>query len=307
MCEWGKEDPWEWGDACAQSWRMSGDHEGVWSSTKSQIRGSAAIPAEYSGTPYGWNDMDMLETGNGVRAAHANNKLSNMTEDEWITEFTMWAISASPLTVTTPIMNCTAAKQPNMTKPCAVSLTKQISTAACVAGRSYGCAQDGTMWTSDGCRGEFTCDGRAITANVDGAGSHSFDCAGAGRVTCVPWITPLQRKILFNKEALAVNQDVTPQGRPLNDSDISVWTRELSDGSVAVALYNENDASIDVALEFASLATKHGARWSATTTAVVRDLWEFTNATVTGRFPARGALEVTAHRTILLRLFPGAQ
>ena len=41
MCEWGKENPWEWGDACAQSWRATGDHTGTWSSTKgiiSQVR-----------------------------------------------------------------------------------------------------------------------------------------------------------------------------------------------------------------------------------------------------------------------------
>ena len=37
---------WEWGFDCAQSWRMSGDHTGTWSSTKSQIQKSAAIPAE---------------------------------------------------------------------------------------------------------------------------------------------------------------------------------------------------------------------------------------------------------------------
>jgi hypothetical protein len=29
--------------------------------------------------------------------------------EEYMTEFSMWAISASPLTVTTPIMNCTSA------------------------------------------------------------------------------------------------------------------------------------------------------------------------------------------------------
>ena len=160
------------------------------------------------------------------------------------------------------------------------------------------------MWTSNGCRGEFMCDGHTVAANDEGAGTHSFDCQGAETVTCVPWITPLQRKILFNTEVLGVNQDVTPQGRPLNGSDISIWTRALSDGTVAVAFYNEDDASIEVALEFASLAAKHGAHWGPTTTAVVRDLWEFTNTTATGRFPARGTLEVAAHQTILLRLFP---
>ena len=59
MCEWGVASPWTWGDAIAQSWREAGDHTGVWSSTKSVIQSSAAIPAQYTGRPYGWNDMDM--------------------------------------------------------------------------------------------------------------------------------------------------------------------------------------------------------------------------------------------------------
>ena len=54
MCEWGVAQPWTWGNDLAQAWRIAGDHTGVWSSTKSVIRSSAAIPAEYSGRPYGW-------------------------------------------------------------------------------------------------------------------------------------------------------------------------------------------------------------------------------------------------------------
>ncbi len=57
MCEWGVEDPWTWGDNIAQSWRMAGDHTGNWDSTKSVIRASAAIPANGTGRPYGWNDV----------------------------------------------------------------------------------------------------------------------------------------------------------------------------------------------------------------------------------------------------------
>ena len=53
-CEWGDENPWEWGNNVAQSWRMAGDHTGNWDSTKSVIRASAAIPAANSGHPYGW-------------------------------------------------------------------------------------------------------------------------------------------------------------------------------------------------------------------------------------------------------------
>jgi alpha-galactosidase len=44
MCEWGVDSPWEWGGKISQSWRMSGDHTGIWSSTKDKVRASAAIP-----------------------------------------------------------------------------------------------------------------------------------------------------------------------------------------------------------------------------------------------------------------------
>lgn len=108
MCEWGLENPWEWGYDCAQSWRMGGDHTGTWASTKSVIQNVMKIPAQYTGKPYGWNDMDMLEGGNGLQAAHANGKEGTLTLAESITEYTMWAIAASPLVITTPIMNCTA-------------------------------------------------------------------------------------------------------------------------------------------------------------------------------------------------------
>lgn len=108
MCEWGLENPWEWGFDCAQSWRMGGDHTGTWASTKSVIQNVMKIPAQYTGKPYGWNDMDMLEGGNGLQAAHANGKEGTLTLAESITEYTMWAIAASPLVITTPIMNCTA-------------------------------------------------------------------------------------------------------------------------------------------------------------------------------------------------------
>ena len=54
--------PWEWGFNVAQSWRMGHDHVGTWASTKAMIRASAGIPASGSGEPYGWNDMDMLQT-----------------------------------------------------------------------------------------------------------------------------------------------------------------------------------------------------------------------------------------------------
>merc|ERR1712072_129656 len=241
MCEWGKDAPWQWGGKIAQSWRMSGDHTGRWDSTKDIIRQSAAIPAENTGRPYGWNDMDMLETGNYAQAAHANGRESNMTADEYKTEFSMWAISASPLVVTTPIMNCSAVSYGDSpidatSTQCSVKLKKQLSRAKCVEGESFGCSNNSTVWIDHGCWGNFLLDGPMAVCDDDGPGRHY-----CGPVNCRPTITDLQKEILLNKEILAVNQDVTPQGRPIKDGDLSVWARHLTGGDVAVALYNQDD------------------------------------------------------------------
>jgi len=318
MCEWGLDKPWTWGPEVAQSWRMAGDHTGNWASTKKVIQQSAKIPAENTGKPYGWNDMDMLETGNYEQAAHANGKMSNMSPTEYRTEFSMWAISASPLVVTTPLMNCSAAdgkvfrnggqgarglKHPSMADAggCHVVKSEQLSTSPCLPGVSYGCFDTNqSMWTSLGCRAYFVLDGgdRSILCDNEGYGRHVCDPEDepVPEVKCSAWMSDLQKEILLNQEIIAINQDVTPQGRPVKDGDLSVWARHLSDGSVAVALYNADDKDQDMSVSFESLG------WDKTQQAAVRDLWQHKDMGVaTGRYPAK-TVTVEAHGTVMLRL-----
>ena len=96
LCEWGDNQPWEWGKPVGNLWRISGDiypcfdceykHEvGNWSSwgfmkiieMRKDIR-------KYSG-PDHWNDFDMMEVGDG------------MTNTEDRSHFAMWCMMASPL------------------------------------------------------------------------------------------------------------------------------------------------------------------------------------------------------------------
>jgi hypothetical protein len=58
--------------------------------------------------PLSWTAADLVLKG-------------NMTAIEYMTEFSMWAIAASPLVVTTPIMNCTPG-QPSPGETCNISL-----------------------------------------------------------------------------------------------------------------------------------------------------------------------------------------
>ena len=124
---------------------------------------------------------------------------------------------------------------------------------------------------------------------------HRHHNSHAGPVKCMPWISDLQREILFNDDVIAINQDVTPQGRPVKDGDLTVWTRKLSDGSVAVALYNQEDAAQTIGFKAETLG------WPAGTAFTARDLWQhkdlgsFSN----GIFPAK---EVQPHETVALRV-----
>ena len=67
---------------------------------------------------------------------------------------------------------------------CEVSMTKQLSNSKCTEGKSFGC-YDGLlgMWTNDGCRGEFECDGKKITCDSNFPPSPS-DATNPGLFNC---------------------------------------------------------------------------------------------------------------------------
>ncbi|MCU6499514.1 glycoside hydrolase family 27 protein [Rugamonas sp. A1-17] len=94
MCEWGESKPWEWAADVGHSWRTTGDiypcwdcefNHGSWSQFGVlRILDKQAGLRKFAG-PGHWNDMDMLEVGNG------------MSEDEDRAHFAIWAMMASPL------------------------------------------------------------------------------------------------------------------------------------------------------------------------------------------------------------------
>ncbi|MCJ1442405.1 MAG: hypothetical protein MMC23_002899 [Stictis urceolatum] len=108
MCNWGSDQPWAWAQTMANSWRMSGDvtdnfsrpdprcpctgdeegqicvlpgfHCSILNIMNKQAR---IVSKTQSGAQ---NDMDALEVGNG-----------GMTDDEYITQFSIWAMASTPL------------------------------------------------------------------------------------------------------------------------------------------------------------------------------------------------------------------
>jgi alpha-galactosidase len=98
ICEWGKAQPWLWGkEVGGNLWRTTGDINDRWGGQEKWKDGSccsngvlAILDQEaglysYAG-PGHWNDPDMLEVGNG-----------GMTDEEYRTHFSLWALLAAPL------------------------------------------------------------------------------------------------------------------------------------------------------------------------------------------------------------------
>jgi alpha-galactosidase len=84
ICEWGTNQPWEWGPHTGQLWRTTGDIEDTWPAMLVNLDLSAQHA--HAAGPGAWNDPDMLEVGNG-----------GMTDDEYRAHVSLWAILAAPL------------------------------------------------------------------------------------------------------------------------------------------------------------------------------------------------------------------
>jgi alpha-galactosidase len=94
ICEWGDNEPWEWGAEIGHMWRTTGDihpcwdceyDHGTWSSWGVlRILDMQEGLRRHAG-PGHWNDPDMLEVGNGM----------SVSEDR--AHFSMWAMLAAPL------------------------------------------------------------------------------------------------------------------------------------------------------------------------------------------------------------------
>jgi alpha-galactosidase len=91
ICEWGDNHPERWAAKAGHLWRTTGDIYDGWHGTKGWALGLVDIldlQAElwrYAG-PNQWNDPDMLEVGNG-----------GMTNTEYESHFSLWAMLAAPL------------------------------------------------------------------------------------------------------------------------------------------------------------------------------------------------------------------
>ena len=97
LCEYGRGHVETWGAKVdGNLWRTTDDIRDEWSSMMQNIH-EQAFTAPYAG-PSHWNDPDMLEIGNG-----------HMTDTEYRTHMSLWALAAAPLLAGNDIRHMSAA------------------------------------------------------------------------------------------------------------------------------------------------------------------------------------------------------
>jgi len=107
LCEYGMGGVEKWGPAVGGNlWRTTGDIRDAWESMIGNVEKQVPT-APYAG-PGHWNDPDMLEIGNG-----------HMTDDEYRTHMSLWALTASPLLAGNDIRTMTDATK-------AILLNKEV-------------------------------------------------------------------------------------------------------------------------------------------------------------------------------------
>jgi alpha-galactosidase len=96
ICEWGQNQPWTWAAPVGNSWRTTGDINDSYSKMLSIYKANIKL-GKYAG-PGHWNDPDMLEVGNG-----------KMSDTEYRSHFTLWAMMAAPLLIGADIRKASSA------------------------------------------------------------------------------------------------------------------------------------------------------------------------------------------------------
>jgi alpha-galactosidase len=99
ICEWGTSKPWLWADKVGNLWRTTGDIYDKWEGVRDYSSGVMNIvDKQVELYPYArpghWNDPDMLEVGNG-----------GLTNTEYQSHFSLWALMAAPLIAGNDIAN----------------------------------------------------------------------------------------------------------------------------------------------------------------------------------------------------------
>ncbi|MCE4567035.1 glycoside hydrolase family 27 protein [Maribellus sp. CM-23] len=113
ICEWGFQQPWEWGENIGHLWRTYHDIKDRWDSVLEILDKQKGL--ERHAGPGHWNDPDMLEVGNG-----------GMTNEEYKSHFSLWCMLAAPLMAGNDIQNMTAETKEILTNKELIAVNQDV-------------------------------------------------------------------------------------------------------------------------------------------------------------------------------------
>ncbi len=111
ICNWGNQNPWDWGDTVGNLWRTTNDISNSWGSMLSNSDNSQS---HYNKARIGsWNDPDMMEIGYGDFSNNDAQSRAHMS---------LWCIEAAPLIAGNDVRNMSASIQSILTNKDAIAI-----------------------------------------------------------------------------------------------------------------------------------------------------------------------------------------
>jgi len=311
----------------AQSWRVAGDNWDFWPHTVETIKDF--INVSHLAGPYNWNYGDFLMTGGaGCNNFEAGDHCAGQTDAEYRTQFSVYAIAASPLIIGTDIRNMTQIMKDALLNKELLAVNQDFEARAGDLVATYPAAQCGSTGAGDArraCRAHVlvhsgmadagkvgTCSvtlTKQLSNNhpcVSGASAATFGCFDSNKTM---FVSEGCRGV-FECDGNTVSCDPdgsggrhfcdclrsTPTPAPGPgpvDGDVLLWARHLSDGSVAIAVTNLDASAHDVIVPLSTLG------WADAGAVSVRDLWALKDL---GTTTATVNVTVSSHDTAVLKL-----
>lgn len=132
VCEWGLRKPWKWAESTHGSyWRTTPDIFDVWrfhliglNSVVSILKKTEKL--EKYASPGAWNDMDMLLVGNygKGKATSANGMFKGLTDTEYQSHMSLWAMLNSPLLASSDLRDMNDATKKTLMNPTLLSINQ---------------------------------------------------------------------------------------------------------------------------------------------------------------------------------------
>ena len=240
MCEWGVDSPAGWAREVGNSWRTTIDIEDTWLSVLLNLELSA--PLWKYAAPGGFNDLDMLEVGNG-----------GLNAAEERAHFSLWAALKSPLILGCDLTRASAAVLQLVSNPEVIAVSQdalgaparrvwssaglpptQPDAYRAVAGAAWA---GGTLWRQE----PLSLAGAAALCALGGANCAGFVLESADAVPDVRVPVRLYRSGAPGKQnasASARHAYAKKEAPPAAADWREIWAGPLVDGALVAVLFN---------------------------------------------------------------------